>query len=118
MGSFNVKKKAEPQKENAYILYMMIGSLFAKTYCRTEVMEEKLYLSYVEMNRNTQETREKQVISAAENALGSIVCDLSDIQCEAYIVSRGDRFYLDFLTGFEEVHVEVDPKGGYIIELL
>ncbi len=117
MKNTGLKKKADPQKENAYILYMIIGSLFSKTYCQTRIMEDKLYLSYVEMNRNTQEAREKQVIDAAEKALGPL-CDLfSEMRCEAHIVQKGDTCCLEFCTGFEGVHADIDPRGNYTIEL-
>lgn len=117
MKNYTMTRKNNPQQENAYILYMIIGSCFAKVYCRSKLMEDKLYLCYTEMKRERQESREEQIITQTEHKLGAYLEVLGKMNCEVHITRRNNDYYLDFYTGFENIRVRVDSQGRYTLSV-
>lgn len=111
MALFKLEKQDNRQLENAYIYYMIFASYFHKCVCRTGSMERKLFLYYKEMPTSKQESVEGKAIDAAEKTLGQWQSLLEISDCVSYISRRAELVVLHFLTGFEEVIIEVDAKG-------
>ena len=112
-----VEKKSHIQQETAYMLYMMISSYFHRCYCRSKVLEEKLFLYYQELQENKQVEKERQIIRVSEGVLKDTMADLAEMNAEAVIVKADDLYILSFYTGFERILVTVDEKGCYEISL-
>lgn len=55
-------RKKTRQEENAYMLYMMIGSCFHRCSCHSRMLKKNLFLYYKEMNPNNQLTREEEIL--------------------------------------------------------
>ena len=102
----------------AYIVYMIVGSYFNKAVCKNQMMENRLYLYYTEMREATQEAKEQKGITQAEHILKTCEKVLEGMNCEVVITFREGKYVLDFITGFEHVHAEVNRKGDYEMELL
>lgn len=106
-----VEKRKTTQEEIAYIAYMIIASYFHKTKCRNQNMADRLYLFYAEMKEAKQESKEQQIIAQAELLLKESKEVLSLMNCEVLISFRDHKYILDFITGFEQICVEVDSQG-------
>lgn len=113
-----VEKRKTVQEEMAYIAYMIVGSYFNKAVCKNPLMANRLYFYYMEMKETTQEAKEKKVIVQAEKVLKDYESILGVMRCEIVIALRNNKYLLDFFTGFERVHVEVDVRGNCEIEIL
>lgn len=113
-----VEKKNVAQEEMAYIIYMIVGSYFNKVRCRNAFAEKRLYLYYMEMKNQAQEAKEKKVIREAEKVLGDFEEVLGEMNCEVFFGTAEDELTIDFVTGFEQVHVVVDKKGNYDMQVL
>lgn len=113
-----VEKKKMTQEEVAYIVYMIVGSYFNKVTCKNIFIEESLYLHYMDMKEKAQETKEQRIIQQAEKSLKGYRKVLEKMNCEVVISSRNNRYNLDFLTGFERIHAEVDIKGNCDISVI
>ena len=112
-----VEKHKATQEEMAYIAYMIVGSYFHKEVCRNSVMPNRLFLYYTDMSEKAQETKERIMISEADRELRVVEDDLAVMNCESVIRFVDGKYVLDFFTGFESVHVEVDVKGKCSIEI-
>ena len=99
------------------MLYMIISSYFHRCYCRSKVLEEKLFLYYKELKEDRQVEKERQIIRVSEGVLKDKLADLSEMNAEAVISRAGDLYILSFYTGFERILVTVDEKGCYEISL-
>lgn len=111
------EKTSHRQQETAYMLYMIISSYFHKCYCRSKVLEEKLFLYYQELQENKQVEKERQIIKVSEGVLKKCMTELAEMNAEAVISKVDDLYILSFYTGFERVVVTVDAKGRYEIKL-
>ena len=111
MALFKLEKQDNRQLENTYIYYMIFSSYFHKCVCRTTSMERKLLLYYKEMPVSRQESMEGKAIADADSALGQWKSLLEISDCVSYITRRDKNLIVRFLTGFEEIILEVDPKG-------
>ena len=102
------------QKENAFILYMMIGSMYGKCICRTPYLADTLLLYYREMPEGKQIRQETNVLRFLEREHGAFFADLGDLHCEARLMmdKAGDCRIL-FGSGIEDVEVRVEPDGRY-----
>lgn len=112
-----VEKDTHKQQENAYILYMIIGSEFRRCICRSKEMETNLLMHYKDMKTKNQEKMEKQVIADFMKALKGFKGCLHDLNCEVIIIKKEDTYYLYFYTGLEYVTATVDKKGHYEINV-
>ena len=92
-----VEKKSHRQQETAYMLYMIISSYFHRCYCRSKVLEEKLFLYYKELKEDRQVEKERQIIRVSEGVLKDKLADLSEMNAEAVISRAGDLYILSFL---------------------
>lgn len=115
MYKFN-EKNNNKQQQTAYVLYMIVGSYFHKSICSNKVLENQLHLHYREMPFRRQCDLEEQVIKNTEKELKGILPALAELNCMAYIQSRGGEYHLRFKTGFEEVFAVVDREGKYRIQ--
>lgn len=115
---YTPEKEDTRQKENTYMLYMIIGSYFHKCRCKSRIMEEKLFLYYTEMNEKHQGDCEEKIIERVENNLDSRLSEFSEMNCEVSISQTAEQYRLVFYTGFEGVTVCVDGKGQYDIQFL
>ena len=106
------EKRNTIQEEMAFIVYMIIGSYFNKAVCVNQAIADRLYLYYAEMKTSTQEAKERKVILQAERCFTSYEDVLYRMNCEVVISLRENRYILDFVTGFERIHAEVDGKGN------
>ena len=107
-----VEKRKTVQEEMAYIVYMIVGSYFNKAVCINHGTASRLYLYYMEMKENSQISKEQKIIMQSENVLKEYKSILCDMNCEVYISFKENKFVLDFITGFERIHAEVDKKGN------
>ena len=108
----NVNKS---QRENAYILYMMIGSYFRRCHCVSCGVEQNLYLYYQEMPMNRQTKAEEQVLRRFNRKFEEFSHCLEDLECKVHIRYVKDNYIIYFATGFEEIIVTVYPNGQYKI---
>ena len=113
-----VEKRKTTQEEMAYIVYMIVGSYFNKAKCKNSKIADRLYLYYAEMRESAQEKKEKKIITQVENVLKAYKKVLSTMTSEVMIHFRQDMYVLDFITGFERIHAEVDPKGYCVMQVL
>lgn len=113
-----VEKRKTAQEEMTYIVYMIVGSYFNKAKCRNLKTADRLYLFYAEMKESKQAAKEKKIITQAEATLKAYKNYLSAMNCEVLISCRDDKYVLDFITGFEQIHAEVDSKGNCEMQIL
>lgn len=113
-----VEKRKTVQEEMAYIVYMIVGSYFNKAICKNWAMATRLYLYYAEMKEATQEANEQKVIAQAEHTFKGYEKNLEGMNCEVMLAFKEGRYVLDFVTGFEHIHAEVDRKGNCEMQLL
>lgn len=110
---FITVSRSNAQKENAFILYMIVGSYFNKCICVNRSLESNLFLYYKEMPAGKQLHREKQVIDRTERELGSLAEDLKDMNCEVEILQVADELRLVFRTWFHTIVITVESNGRY-----
>lgn len=115
--NFVTIKSSNVQKENAYILYMILSSYFHKCICRSKITEENLFLYYKNMSTGKQEKRESQIINAVGRAIGKKEQSLADLNCEFWILIENGQYRLIFKTWFEEVTAIVNKDGKYQIKV-
>lgn len=112
-----VEKRKTTQEEMAYIVYMMVSSYFHQAKCRNQRTADMLYLYYAEMNGTTQAAKEQKIIAQAETVLEAYENVLSVMNCEVLINFKEGSYVLDFITGFERIHAEVNRQGGCEIQI-
>lgn len=112
-----IEKRETRQKAAAFAAYMIIGSYFNKETCRNQFIVDNLYLYYKEQGIKNQELMESNVITQAERILKKYEALLALMNCESLIHIKDGRYKIDFLIGFESVHVEVDKRGRFEIQV-
>ena len=105
------EKRKTIQEAMAYVVYMIVGSYFNRETCRNQFAADRLYLYYKELGANKQEMMEACIIAQAGKVLKIYEDILSVMNCESKIRVENGRYLIDFLTGFEHVHTEVDQRG-------
>ena len=114
MTRFTEKRKTI-QEAVAYVAYMIVGSYFNKEKCRNQLAVDRLYLYYKEQGAKKQELLEAGIIAQADRVLKKYEDDLAVMNCESRICVSDGRYIINFLTGFERVHAEVDQRGSTAI---
>lgn len=114
MTRFTEKRKTI-QEAVAYVAYMIVGSYFNKEKCRNQLAVDRLYLYYKEQGAKKQEMLEAGIIAQADRVLKKYEDNLAVMNCESRICVSGGRYIINFLTGFERVHAEVDQRGRTVI---
>ena len=112
------EKESMKQQQNAYALYMILGSYFNKSICANKLQETTLFLYYQELPAVKQEKLEAKLIAAVEKQLEEILPVISKMNCKVDILRCGKEYHLFFRTGFETVSVVVDQKGNYQIQVI
>ena len=112
------EKESMKQQQNAYALYMILGSYFNKSICANKLQETTLFLYYQELPAVKQEKLEAKLIATVEKQLEEILPKISKMNCKVHILRRGEEYHLFFRTGFETVSVVVDQKGNYQIQVI
>ena len=105
------EKRKTVQEAMAYVAYIIVGSYFNKEICRNQLAADHLYLYYKEQGTNKQEMMEACIIAQAGKILKRYEDILSVMNCESRIRVKSGKYLIDFLTGFERVHAEVDQRG-------
>ena len=105
------EKRKTIQEAMAYVVYMIVGSYFNRETCRNQFAADRLYLYYKELGANKQEMMEACIIAQAGKVLKRYEDILSVMNCESKIRVENGRYLIDFLTGFEHVHTEVDQRS-------
>lgn len=108
-------KKSTKQQENAYIIYMMLGSYFDKTVCKTKHLEKILYLYYKELSADKQVARENEVMKELDKHFEEYAELLENAECEIYFQKVGENFEVLFFSDEAKIKVVVDNKGMYNI---
>lgn len=111
------EKKDTRQQESAYILYMILGSCFHKSFCRSHQLERQLLLYYKEMSRKEQENKEERIIKAVENFLGEKSGEFASFNCDVTLYRKDEDLFLAFDTGFEVLLARVNRSGLFILYL-
>lgn len=108
-------KKSTKQQENAYILYMMLGSFFDRTVCKTKHMEKVLYLYYKELSADKQVARENEVLKELDKHFADYTELMEIEECEVYFQKVGENYEVLFFAGELCIKAVVDNKGMYQI---
>lgn len=108
-------KKSTKQQENTYIVYMMLGSFFNKTICRTKYVEKVLYLYYKELSADKQVSRETDILKELDKHFEAHAELLETMECEVYFQKVGADYEVLFFADEVEIKVVVDSKGMYNI---
>ena len=111
MSSFN------NQKATTYIAYMMVGSIFHKTYLVNQGQAKRLYLEYREMPVKNQIKTEELILSLLKRKSMGDISRFENLNCEVEI--RKEEFYkaesyyeVRFDTkGFGSIIIRVDKNG-------
>jgi len=108
--------KCDRQMANAYILYMMAGSLFERARLTNPIIERNLRNQYRELSQAKQERQE----SFTENMLNQIVGDYTEafgrMKSDIYVKKQDGCYCFWFRTGFEEIIAAVDSHGRIILD--
>lgn len=113
-----VTKEKHPEKETLYVLYMMVGSCFGRSECRTPQIEQQLFLYYKEMAVDKQTRLETKVLREIEKNLKSYLPLFEEMHASAHFELQGETNGIWFETGFETVRATVDSDGGFKLEVL
>lgn len=110
-------KNYQKQCAETYMLYMMIGSYFSKTYCSNSLAEKRLYLYYKELPANRQTAEEERISRRFEKKYHDYLKQLENLHCEVHFSQKADKYIIYFRTGFDEIKVTVYPNSQYKTEL-
>ncbi len=70
------------------------------------------------MKESKQAEKEQKVIAQAEHTFRGYEKTLEGMKCEVIIAFKEGKYVLDFVTGFEHIHAEVNHKGNCKMQLL
>lgn len=115
MNIYKMEKRNTRQMEVAYIIYMMVGSMFNKVHCANEMTVDQLHLYYKEMGDFAQERGESRVLDAMAKKLGKYEGQFSQMNSSVSIAHEGDYIAISFYTGFENLIIYVAKNGEFAI---
>lgn len=119
MGYFTVSTvKCDKQMANAYILYMMAGSLFEKARLTSRMTEANLRNQYRELSEAKQEQQEVYTEKKLQQYVSEYMTVFQQMQTDIYVKKQEGIYYFWFRTGFEEIIAAVDQKGKISLELV
>jgi hypothetical protein len=108
--------KCDKQMANAYILYMMAGSLFDKARFINTIIEGNLYNQYKELTKVKQEQQEAYTEKMLKQLLGEYIIAFSQMRTDIYVKKQDGYYFFWFRTGFEEMIAAVDRNGRISID--
>ena len=117
MGYFTVGTvKCDKQMANAYILYMMAGSLFDKARLSSPILEGNLRNQYRELAAAKQEQQEAYTEKRLNQSVGEYMSAFKQMKTDIYVKKKDGVYYFWFRTGFEEIIAAVNQKGRIILD--
>ena len=117
MGYFTVRTvKCDKQMANAYILYMIVGSLFAKARMINSLMEGNLRNQYRELAEAKQEQQEAYIENKLKQFAGDYIAVFHQMKSDIYVKKQDGYYFFWFRTGFEEMIAAVDGNGRIILD--
>lgn len=112
MGCFTGRTvKCDKLMANAYILYMMAGSLFDKAKLINKMIEGNLRNQYRELAKEKQEQQEVYIENRLERFLGEFMAIFSQMRSDVYVKKQDGLYYFWFRTGLEEIIAAIDGNG-------
>jgi hypothetical protein len=109
------RKYKDHQMELGYIIYMIVGSYFGRTRCRTRNMEQKMETYYRLMRPAEQISKEEDCICfAEENLLEQMPAEFLQSHVDAFLTRdpRDGKACVIFTDGFERIEVTADSIRG------
>ena len=87
----------------AYVIYMIMGSYFKKTVCKSTLKEKRLSIVYGETKRDNQIKMEERCINFVENnILGSVPNEIFEDMVEVHFVTDEKENKVDVIfSGFD-----------------
>lgn len=117
MGYFTVRTvKCDKQMANAYILYMMAGSLFDKARITNRMIEGNLRNQYRELAEAKQEQQETHTENRLKQFVGDYITAFKQMKSDVYVKKQDGYYFFWFRTGFEEMIAAVDRNGWIKLE--
>lgn len=112
MGYFTVRTvKCDKQMANAYILYMMAGSLFDKARLTNSLIEGNLRNQYRELTEAKQEQQEAHTENMLKRLVSEYMTAFQQMKSDIYVKKQDGYYLFWFRTGFEELIASVDGNG-------
>ncbi len=103
-----------PQRQTAYIAYMMVGSYFRSCQCESEMKEQNMKLHYLDMKKPKQERLEELVEKDFSTFFSSDLPALQELDSKVQFLEDGEDLMVCFLGRFGKLLVTITPKGEYI----
>ena len=112
MGYFTASTvRCDKQMANAYILYMMAGSLFDKARLTNRIIETSFRNQYREMTIAKQEQQEVYTENRIKQFADEYITAFKQMKSDIYVKKRDGYYLFWFRTGFEEMIAAVDRDG-------
>ena len=112
MGYFTVRTvKCDKQMANAYILYMMAGSLFDKARLTNKMIELNLRNQYWELAEAKQEQQEVYTENMLKQFVSEYITTFKQMKSDIHVKKQDGFYFFWFRTGFEEMIAAVDRSG-------
>lgn|GEM_PF-523472 len=103
--------KCDKQMANAYILYMVGGSLFDKARLTNPIIEVSLRNQYRELAKDKQERQEIYTENMLRQSVGECMAVLGQMKSDIHVRKQDGYYLFWFRTGFEEIIAVVDRDG-------
>ena len=117
MGYFTVRTvKCDKQMANAYILYMMAGSLFDKARLTNSLIEGNLRNQYRELAEAKQEQQETYIENKLKQYVSEYITAFQQMKSDIYVKKQDGYYFFWFRTGFEEMIASVDRNGRILLD--
>ena len=112
MGYFTVRTvKCDKQMANAYILYMMAGSIFYKARLTNKMIELNLRNQYWELAEAKQEQQELYTENMLKQFVSEYITTFKQMKSDIHVKKQDSFYFFWFRTGFEEMIAAVDRSG-------
>jgi len=108
--------KCDKQMANAYILYMIGGSLFDKARLTNPLIEVSLRNQYRELTKDKQEKQELYTENRFRQSVGECMAVLGQMKTDIHVRKQDGYYFFWFRTGFEEIIAAVDREGRITID--
>ena len=118
MGYFTIHTvKCDKQMANAYILYMMAGSLFDKAKLTNRIIEGNLRNQYRELAKAKQEQQEAYTEKYLRQIAHEYISAFRIMKSDIYVRKQEGLYFFWFRTGFEEMIATVDRNGRISLDM-
>lgn len=103
--------KNNNQKQTAYVVYMIISSLFKKSVNSSQFLVDNLYLHYSDLPNAKQDSLLEKNTKLITKRLEDLVDVFADCNAEIHVSNKKDAIYISADTGIEVVTAKVLPSG-------